>query len=216
MRGACEEALAGARLTHLFDAVAPGATERLFCGGVYSSSGDAVEALKADCAAAFTAHPQYRAILQKRNELYTRLNRAMQRLGRGEEEASRESPEVPRPAGAREPGPSGALSDALKRKEQYLRQVATEGLAKLQSCLAQQSETLTETLCLRVWGDVVYWELARMRNHFLYRRAFVSGPWEDRRAGEGAAFENSKYIKTHLFTQTLSSEYPPPALIQKN
>ncbi len=161
VRGACEEALAGARLTHLFDAVAPGATERLFCGGVYSSSGDAVEALKADCAAAFTAHPQYRAILQKRNELYTRLNRAMQRLGRGEEEASRESPEVPRPAGAREPGPSGALSDALKRKEQYLRQVATEGLAKLQSCLAQQSETLTETLCLRVWGDVVYWELAR-------------------------------------------------------
>ncbi len=128
-------------------------------------------------------------------------------LGRGEEEASRESPEVPRPAGAREPGPSGALSDALKRKEQYLRQVATEGLAKLQSCLAQQSETLTETLCLRVWGDVVYWELARMRNHFLYRRAFVSGPWEDRRAGEGAAFENSKYIKTHLFTQTLSSEH---------
>ncbi len=207
VRGACEEALAGARLTHLFDAVAPGATERLFCGGVYSSSGDAVEALKADCAAAFTAHPQYRAILQKRNELYTRLNRAMQRLGRGEEEASRESPEVPRPAGAREPGPSGALSDALKRKEQYLRQVATEGLAKLQSCLAQQSETLTETLCLRVWGDVVYWELARMRNHFLYRRAFVSGPWEDRRAGEGAAFENSKYIKTHLFTQTLSSEH---------
>ncbi len=207
VRRACEEALAGARLTHLFDAVAPGATERLFCGGVYSSSGDAVEALKADCAAAFTAHPQYRAILQKRNELYTRLNRAMQRLGRGEEEASRESPEVPRPAGAREPGPSGALSDALKRKEQYLRQVATEGLAKLQSCLAQQSETLTETLCLRVWGDVVYWELARMRNHFLYRRAFVSGPWEDRRAGEGAAFENSKYIKTHLFTQTLSSEH---------
>ncbi|BAX36887.1 BALF3 protein [human gammaherpesvirus 4] len=207
VRRACEEALAGARLTHLFDAVAPGATERLFCGGVYSSSGDAVEALKADCAAAFAAHPQYRAILQKRNELYTRLNRAMQRLGRGEEEASRESPEVPRPAGAREPGPSGALSDALKRKEQYLRQVATEGLAKLQSCLAQQSETLTETLCLRVWGDVVYWELARMRNHFLYRRAFVSGPWEDRRAGEGAAFENSKYIKTHLFTQTLSSEH---------
>ncbi len=59
--------------------MAPGATERLFCGGVYSSSGDAVEALKADCAAAFTAHPQYRAILQKRNELYTRLNRTMQR-----------------------------------------------------------------------------------------------------------------------------------------
>ncbi len=129
-------------------------------------------------------------------------------------------------AGAREPGPSGALSDALKRKEQYLRQVATEGLAKLQSCLAQQSETLTETLCLRVWGDVVYWELARMRNHFLYRRAFVSGPWEDRRAGEGAAFENSKYIKTHLFTQIrgqglagadrvrpAQDQGPPPGLV---
>lgn len=206
-RRACEEALAGAPLTHLFDSVAPRATERLFCGGVYSSSGDAVEALKADCAAAFTSNPQYRAILQKRNELYTRLNRAMQRLNRSEgEEGPEPSPGVPLAGAPREPG-SDALSDALKRKEQYLRQVASEGLARLQSCLAQQSETLTETLCLRVWGDVVYWEMACLRNHFLYRRAFVSGPWEDRRGGEGAAFENSKYIKTHLFTQTLSAEH---------
>nr|WCI99999.1 MAG: BALF3 [Pan troglodytes lymphocryptovirus 1] len=207
VRRACEAALAGARLTHLFDSLSPRATERLFCGGVYSSSGDAVEALKADCAAAFTSNPQYRAILQKRNELYTRLNRAMQRLGRGEEGEAGASPGLPPAGGLREPGPAGALSDALKRKEQYLRQVASEGLAKLQACLARQSDTLTETLCLRVWGDVVYWEMACLRNHFLFRRAFVSGPWEDRRAGEGAAFENSKYIKTHLFTQTLSAEH---------
>nr|ADX86807.1 DNA polymerase [Hylobates lar lymphocryptovirus 1] len=210
-RRACEATLVGAPHTHLFDSEMPRATERLFCSGVYSSTGDVVEALKADCAAAFTSNPQYQAIIQKRNELYTRLNKAMQRLHHRQDEIEAATETHPYAAIVqdRDPlsTPRNAFADALKRKEQYLRQVASEGLSKLQSCLSQQSETLTENLCLRVWGDVVYQEMASMRNHFLYREAFVNRPWEDMRVPTATAFENSKYIKTHLFIQTLSAEH---------
>ncbi|AAK38210.1 ORF3 [callitrichine gammaherpesvirus 3] len=205
----CELALAGASYNHTFVSRMPGILERLFCGGIFSSVGDMSEALKLDCASAFTSQPQYRIIADQRNELYTRLNHAMSRLRRTENE-QRENTEPHAPYVNQIQGnkdSSVIWSDAAKRREQYLRQLAAEGLTKLQACLARQGELMSETLALRVWGDTVYEEMAAMYNHFIARRAFVHRAWEDKRDGTAEIFENSKYIKTHLFNQTLSSEH---------
>ncbi|AIU39534.1 DNA packaging terminase subunit 2 [Equid gammaherpesvirus 5] len=204
---------AGPRASHYFDAHSPSPFESLFCGGVFNSIDDTVSALQKDCSATFLKKSNYQSLIQRQNELYVRLNAILHKTRKEEGKGRRARDNEPLRSeggagGVKGGDPRDVLADAQVRRDLYLKKLTKDGLRRLTDCIETHGRVLSDTLSLRVWGGVVYASASRLKNHFLFRRQFVSrASWADRRAGDRAAFENSKYIKNALHGQRLNREH---------
>lgn len=190
--------------THFFDEFQPQPLESLFCGGVFSSLEDTIIALKKDCASTFLKKANYQNILKKQNELFVRLNSLFQ---------AAQDPSVPQNSNQatcslKQPASTEQIwADANTRKDAYIKKVTKDGLKRLYECLESQGNILSNTLCLRVWGSVIYEESAQLKNHFLFTQQFLKLPWELCLEGTRQLFENSKYVKNSLYSHQLSKEH---------
>lgn len=196
--------LGAPRPTHFFDEFGPQPLESLFCGGIFSSPEDTIAALKKDCASTFLKKANYQNILKKQNELFVRLNTLFQSA------AHADTAPDPSQATCSLNAPSSSeqiWADANARKEAYIKKVTKDGLKRLYACLESQGTILNNTLCLRVWGSVLYEESALLLNHFLFTSQFLALPWELCLAGTRQLFENSKYVKNSLYSHRLSKEH---------
>ncbi|AJE29646.1 ORF7 [macacine gammaherpesvirus 12] len=195
----------GRRAAHFYDRFRPDPIESLFCGGLFNSIDDTIDALSRDCSVTFFQQANYTNVMRKQNELFTRLNSILRRGGADSQKRTASS--EPRTAPVAATAASDVLKDAQYRREQYMKKVAKDGFKKLTECLQTQSAVLADALCMRVWGGVAYDEASKLVNHFLLRRRFVALPWETRGGSEQVLFENSKYIKNSLYPQRLSREH---------
>ncbi|QFQ66776.1 ORF 7 [Macacine gammaherpesvirus 5] len=191
--------------THFYDCFRPDPIESLFCGGLFNSIDDTINALSRDCSVTFFQQANYTNVMRKQNELFTRLNSILRQGSAGSQKPA--TPSEPRTATVAATAASDVIKDAQYRKEQYMKKVARDGFKKLTECLQTQSAVLANALCMRVWGGVAYGEASELVNHFLLRRRFVALPWEARCRSDQILFENSKYIKNSLYSQRLSREH---------
>lgn len=191
--------------THYFDVFQPEPLESLFCGGVFYSLTDTITALKKDCSATYLKKANYQSIIRKQNELFIRLNMLFQRSKTDTEDTNVQAQVTLEPT--RQATKEQVWLDAQARKDTYIKKVTKDGLKKLYSCLESQSTLLTNTLCLRVWGAVIYEEAATLINHFLFKKQFISLHWHDNSQNCATLYENSKYIKNSLYSYQLSKEH---------
>ncbi|ARW78074.1 DNA packaging terminase subunit 2 [Common bottlenose dolphin gammaherpesvirus 1 strain Sarasota] len=202
---------------HFFDLRRPRGIEALFCSGIFNSVDDVIDALKKDCSTAFAAQPKFQNVLKRQNELYVRLNNALKdqeqskgapdraTSGAADSEAGERAPSALRPVG--NPSRDNVISDASYRKNAYFKKLTKDGMEKLYACLENQGAVLKDTLVLRVWGDVLYEEATRLKNHFMRRRDLCRGAWTDMTLENSESFENSKHIKSILYNHSLSREH---------
>lgn len=179
--------------------------ERLFCGSVFASQADVVDAVKKDCSSTFFRRSDFQSVYRKQNELYVRLN-AVLRASDGE--GVSEDPPTPS-AEAIECAPrvDRTAADADARRQQYFKKVTQEGMQRLHLCLEANEEIISGTLAVRVWGSLVYEMLSEVLNHFIWRKTFVEHDWLDCRGDTPAIFEGSKSMKNSLFQHRLAWEH---------
>lgn len=201
-------------LVHFFDEHVPTPIEKLFCGSIFSGIEDIIDALKNDCSSVFITQKQYAYVSLNRDEIYSKLTERMRLLNSlpTSDKKSSISVNVLDPKIVTQSNVSKTdndiLHDACHRKEAYLKQLADDGLSKLHSCIQKQGETLYRMLNMRVWGDLIYSHLSAFQNHFLFRKAiYNNSEWTDNTQPTHEMFENSKYMRSSLFSQTLSNEH---------
>lgn len=203
----------GHALHHFFDDIHIPSLEKIFCGSVFNGIEDVIEALKNDCSSVFLEQKQYKYMSFNRDEVYNSLVGRMKAMHKAKNSKGLKDGEQPshQPTEKLNMIPKSEediIYDACHRKQTYLKQLADDGIAKLHNCLTKQGETLYNMLNLRVWGDVIYAHLSMLMNHFLFRHAFAADTlWENKTVPSSEMFENSKYIKSTLFSQTLSNEH---------
>lgn len=192
---------------HFFDIYRPTPLEALFCGGVFSSLDETIDALKKDCASTFLKKANYETIVRRRNELFARLNDVLRR-GTADDSTQLVSDVDSTMRVPSNQTESQIWADAGARRDAYVKKITQDGLKRLYDCLENQSTILEGTLCLRVWGSLVYEEAAALKNHFLFRLRFLTlDIWEDCTSENEERFENSKYVKNVLFGHSLSREH---------
>ncbi|AZB49185.1 terminase DNA binding subunit 2 [Phascolarctid gammaherpesvirus 1] len=193
---------------HYFDMTKPDPLESLFTGGIFYSIGDTIEALKKDCSELFTRQANYQSILEQHNELYVRLNMALNGSLTNIQHPSPASTNATAPAMQRrnnvQRDSEQVKKDALARKEHYLKKVSKDGMDKLNRCLEKQASVLHDTLTLRVWGATMYTSLSNIMNHYLNRKLLLDTSRYEPGLDD---FENCKYIKNILYTHSLSKEH---------
>lgn len=180
--------------------------ERLFCGSVFTSQADVVDAVKKDCSSTFFHRSDFQSVYRKQNELYVRLN-AMLRASDGEEGMSDEASTPAAEAIECAPRVDRTAADADARRQQYFKKVTQEGMQRLHLCLEANEEIIGGALTVRVWGSLVYEMLSQVLNHFIWRKTFVEHDWLDCRGDTPAIFEGSKSIKNGLFQHRLAWEH---------
>lgn len=190
---------------HFFDIHKPYPLERLFCGGLFSSIEDTITALKHDCATTFMQKHNYSRILQKKNELFSRLKEALKTAC---------SPQCKQDMGSRDVTslPTSITDeniqrDAQARKDAYFQKVAKDGLQRLSDCVEANSAVLESTLEIRSWGDTVYEFASNLKNHFLIRQAVSGQINAEDMSKSPSGFENSKFIKNAMYIEKLSKEH---------
>nr|WIV69306.1 transport protein [Bovine gammaherpesvirus 4] len=195
---------------HFFDSYRAYPIESLFCGGIFYSIMDNIQALKQDCSTTFLAKSNYRTIMERKNELYVRLNNllAPSHTKDGDIDKPNTSIKQARTHTIGETTSEQIFSDAAARKNNYLQKVTTEGLKKITDCLETQGKIMCNTLTLRTWGVVTYKEAAILKNHFMIRKRFIALPqWHHNYTAINELYESSKFIKNSLYVQKLSQEH---------
>ncbi|ATA58240.1 processing and transport protein [Eptesicus fuscus gammaherpesvirus] len=216
----------GGRPRHFFDTLRPEPLEALFCGGVFCSTDDTIDALRKDCSTTFLRRANYQSVIRRQNELYVRLSNIL-RDERAEEDAGAEGSWARggsrRSAGARAGGGSahGAAqraesrralaaatasedqvrADARARRDAYVQKITRDGLRRLHDCLEKQGDVLRNALTLRVWGSATYEAASRLLNHYLAQAQFLSRGWEDRRGSDESADEAARLFEDSKYVR---------------
>nr|AXP99066.1 unknown protein [synthetic construct] len=100
----------------------------------------------------------------------------------------------------------GFAYDAHKRKEAYFKKLADEGLKRLTNSLDTNIGNLEKLLGIRIWGQSVYAELAKLLNHFLIRKFLVQNATSTDWTVEEAR-EKSQFIKSILYGHSINREH---------
>nr|WIM51712.1 MAG: tripartite terminase subunit 1 [Peromyscus leucopus gammaherpesvirus] len=190
---------------HFFDIHKPYPLERLFCGGLFSSIEDTITALKHDCATSFMQKHNYSRMVQKKNELFSRLKEALRSANNTQGKQEMETGNV-----TSLPSPitdENVQRDAQARKDAYFQKVAKDGLQRLTDCVEANSAVLTNTLEIRSWGSTVYEFASNLKNHFLIRQAVLGNINAEDMSEFPSGFENSKFIKNAMYIERLSKEH---------
>ncbi|UNP64607.1 DNA packaging terminase subunit 2 [Marmot herpesvirus 1] len=190
---------------HFFDIHKPYPLERLFCGGLFSSIEDTITALKHDCATTFMQKHNYSRMVQKKNELFSRLKEALRSANNTQGKQELETGNV-----TSLPSPitdENIQRDAQARKDAYFQKVAKDGLQRLSDCVEANSAVLESTLEIRSWGDTVYEFASNLKNHFLIRQAVSGQINAEDMSKSPSGFENSKFIKNAMYIERLSKEH---------
>lgn len=198
----------GNKRVHFFDTRFPSGVELLFSGCIYSSTADVIAALKKDCSTTFLNQTQFASLMQRQNELFTRLSNLLYEHNSSTGEVAKKHGERSADVSFHLDAPKEqVIEEAKLRKEAYLQKLSKEGIKKLQACLDSHGEVLKNQLALRVWGSTIYKQGAALLNHFLFRESWVKCEATAMTQPTPELFENSKFIKNSLYANSLSREH---------
>nr|ABO48390.1 DNA packaging terminase subunit 2 [Wood mouse herpesvirus] len=177
----------------------PSPFELLFTGGLVTEHSKIVSALKDDCTASFLKKTNYADSLKHKNEMFASLQSLLTGSSSSQKLSQEKVSQQDRPE-------KGFAHDAHKRKEAYLKKLADEGLKRLTNSLDANIANLEKLLGIRIWGQSVYEELAKLLNHFLIRNFLIQSASPPDWTLEETR-ERSQFIKSILYGHSINKEH---------
>ncbi|ADW24352.1 transport protein [Cricetid gammaherpesvirus 2] len=185
---------------HYFCTTRPTPLQLLFSGGLCTSHCHIIDALKEDCTQAFLKKVQYSTTLTMKSELFHKLSQLLSSHTTENHSLTENMTSISSDFETK------TLSDAEKRKQAYFKKLSTKGVRDLVECLNKQTSRLQDMLIPRVWGSLLYHEVALLMNHFISRKRLMSQIGDTHLPTEELQ-KNSTFIKTSMYGHTLNNDH---------